>query len=280
MRDNWVLSAVLEPHSAAARRCLGPEDPQPHNQRLIRKLDGLSALPTVFLPTLRPFHTMTAPASIVQDHGETHIDSLSIWRTRFRERSIEFRIAPRCGHVHAGSPIYSSVITAVALSDTAEFVIFMMTDTDTSKEYPMPYRTSTLVVYRLGLTPLYIGTTQYSKVKGSLNFEKFQCQATECQMPQSWILRFSNGGNTTSYRAKSLKSFQNGDEEYELSQLRSGRGDTGHDQPSSSTRPFFLKNVLMDDEHDPEINQATREPNPISGPWKLLAHLPIESVSP
>lgn len=272
--DNWTLSAVLEPNSVVPRRSSVAEDHWKRSERLQRALDGVTALPmrfTAVTRTNRPrpsFLTTISGQSEGTWHIPSRMDSSDTWRTRFRERKFEFFIPPRCGHQHPGSQMYSSVVSSVGLSETAEFAAFVVTDTTDTD--PLSYRASTLVVYRLGLLPLFIGATQYSRLKCPLELLKIQCKATEYQLPQSWVLKIDIAGEVASYQVKSFESFGNGDDHYEFISLGSEKT---NDQSLWGTRPLTLKNALKNE-------TARHRPNLVSGNWEFLAYLPTDLVSP
>lgn len=239
MSDNWTLTSVLEPETFLARRSSGPEPPGKLNRRLLKKLDAESTLPATFTGRL----------------GDCS------WKSRFRERTIHFCIPPPCNHHHHKARPHTATITSAALNDTGTFLALMVSNT--TDNYPFPYRTSFLVIYRLGLAPVCVGAAEHSRVRGALSYQKIRCSTSEYRKPQSWILSICVGEVETIFQAKSRQSFQSGDDAFVLEQFGSEIELSRLPLTPSWTR-----------------KSTPLERSPVSEAWEFLAYLPTEMVSP
>lgn len=227
MSDTWVLSSVLEPkEDLAAIGSSGQETGSAHHRRLLKQLDAESALVTTFEPP-------------------------DTWRTRFRERKIEFHMPrPRCVDKRVS---YNPIIMSVNLCDTADFVILMI------NEHPSPDQVSTLIFYRLGLSgqPLYVGQTQYSNPRISSPVPRIQDMATG-RICGVWLIEHNIGLENTCHWVKSSNAFANGDEEFQL-------------------WPLTVTKTIGDEKNT--VNARIESLNSVSKVWQCLACLPDVSVS-
>lgn len=238
MSDTWILSSVLESkQSLAAIRSSGQETGRALHRSLLKKLDSESALTATF------------------EHPDT-------WRTRFRERKIEFHMPhhhfidkyPHRRHT-------DQYFMSVKLSETAEFVAFMINEPSTD-------HVCTLLFYRLGLSgqPVYVGSTQYPKSGISTPVPTIQDIVVD-RLSRAWIIRLKIGVNVVSYLVAGTDAFGKDDDEFKLLSL----GYPSPEEPLSA---------VGDGDEKQMIDAITRTLNSVSRLWVFLACLPNTAVSP
>lgn len=237
MSDTWILSSVLGPNEALA--AIGSSGQQQQTGRalhrsLLKKLDSESALVDAF----------------------EHPDS---WRTRFRERKIEFHL-PHHKYIDKHF-MYNPAFTSVKLSDTADFVAFMI------NERPSPDHGCTLLFYHLGLTgrPIYVGSTQYSKSRIPLLVPRIQDMVVN-RLSRAWVIKLKIGLNIASYLVTSSEAFAKDDDEFKLLPL----GYSLPEEPVSA--------LTIGDENQ-MIDAIIETLNSVSKMWVFLACLPNTVVS-
>lgn len=237
MSDTWVLSSVLESkESLAAIRLSGQETGGALHRSLLKKLDCESALVAIF------------------EHPDT-------WRTRFRERKIEFHM-PHHQYIeeYPHRPYTDQYFMSVKLDETAEFVAFMINEPSTD-------RVCTLLFYRLGLSgqPLYVGSTQYPKSGVSSPVPTIQDMVVD-RLSRAWIIRLKIGINIVSYLVTGTDAFGKDDDEFKLLSL----GSPSPEEPLSTMRDGDEKRM---------IDAITKTLNGGSSVWVFLACLPNTVVS-
>lgn len=237
MGDTWVLSSVLKPKgSLAVVGSSGQETGKALHRRLLKKLDSESALTTTF------------------EHPDT-------WRTRFRECKIEFHMPPH-QHIHVDkSFMYDPAFTSVKISDTADFVAFMINDR------PSPDYGCTLLFYRLGLfgQPIYVGSTQYSKSRFPSVVPRIQ-EIVAYRLSRAWVLKIKIGLNIASYLVTSSEAFAKDDDQFKLLPL-------GYSLPEEPVSAW----TIGDDKQ--MIDAIVETLNSVGKMWVFLACLPNTVVS-
>lgn len=237
MGDTWVLSSVLKPKgSLAVVGSSGQETGKVLHRRLLKKLDSESALTMTF------------------EHPDT-------WRTRFRECKIEFHMPPP-QHIHVDkSLMYNPAFTSVKISDTADFVAFMI------NERPSPDYGCTLLFYRLGLfnQPIYVGATQYSKSRIPSAVPGIQNMVAN-RLSRAWVLKLKIGLTIASYLVTSSEAFAKDDDQFKLLPL----GYSLVEEPLSARTNGDDKQM---------IDAIIETLNSVSNMWVFLACLPNAVVS-
>lgn len=220
MSDTWVLSSVLESkESGVAIGSSGRETARTLHRSLLKKLDQESALVATF------------------EHPDT-------WRTRFRERKIEFHMPCRQDTHHPYTYSGISAFKSVKMSETENFVAFMI------DEKPSSDRVCTLLFYRLGLSgqPVYVGTTGIQSPGTGIQHMVVN------RLSRAWLIKLKIGFKIVSYLVTSSEAFTRDDDEYRLLQL-------GYSSPE---RPLL---AVSDGDDKQMIDTITKTTNSICRLW-------------